>query len=205
MVLTGLVVLALAVGAIIFNKEIANFLREFKPAEQVQEVIDAIIDPITEAGVTTGKAVGENIILPINIAKAEAEINQEALDLGFSSLAQKELATDAGSVVIGGTRNVVDFGLIGNVLPSDPSPEFLANPERFLTPTQLKEFEEQLRNQTVTTQQVPTISKPSSSPTITGSIFDIFANLFGGQTQPKLILTKDTVTDPTRGELRFGR
>jgi len=207
--LAGLIILG-----VIFNKQIADFLREFRPAEVLGEVGESITniitttitDPVTQAGVATGKVVGE-AILPINIALAEAKINQEALDLGFSSLAEAEKALDAGSVVIGGTKNVVDFGLIGNVLPTDPSPEFLANPEKFLTPSQLKEFEAQQALgiiPTAPTQQVPVVTKPTSSPSITGSIFDIFANLFGGQTQPKMILTKDAVTDPTRGELRFG-
>lgn len=205
MVLTGLVILALAGLAIIFNKEITSFLREFKPAEQVQEVIDAIIDPVAQAGATTGKVVGE-AILPFNIAKEEARIEQEAINLGFPSLAEAEKFLDAGSVVIGGTRNVVDVGLIGDVLPTDPSPEFLANPEKFLTPEQLKRFLEQQASLMGTTiQTAPTIISPTPIPTVTGSIFDVFANLFGGQTEPTIILTKDTVTDPTRGELRFGR
>ncbi len=203
MVLTGLVILALAGVAIIFNKEIASFLREFKPAEQVQEVIDAITEPVAQAGVATGKIVGE-AILPFNIAKEEARIEQEAINLGFPSLAEAEKFLDAGSVVIGGTRNVVDVGLIGDVLPTDPSPEFLANPEKFLTPEQLKRFLAQQAS-LVTVQQAPTITSPAPIPTVTGSIFDVFSNLFGGQSQPTLILTKDTVTDPTRGELRFGR
>jgi len=29
-------------------------------------------------------------------------------------------------------------------------------------------------------------------------------SLFGGQTQPKMILTQEQITDPTRGQLRFG-
>lgn len=206
MVLTGLVILALAGVAIIFNKEIANFLREFKPAEQVQEVIDAITEPVTQAGVATGKVVGE-AILPFNIAKEEARIEQEAIDLGFPSLAEAEKFLDAGSVVIGGTRNVVDVGLIGDVLPTDPSPEFLANPEKFLTPEQLKRFLAQQESLITapTAQEFFKIITPDPIPTVTGSIFDVFANLFGGQTEPTIILTKDTVTDPTRGELRFGR
>jgi len=210
MVLTGLVVLALVGLAVIFNKEIASFLREFKPSEQIQQTIEAITEPVAEAGVATGKAVGE-AILPINIFLAEKEIEQKALDLGFPSLAESEKALDAGSVVIGGTKNIVDFGLIGNVLPTDPSPEFLANPEKFLTATQLEAFRKQqeaLKGTTIQTT-APVISSPSPnpiSPTKTESIFDIFGSfLFGGQTSPNIILTKDTVTDPTRGELRFGR
>jgi len=205
--LVGLIILGL-----IFNKQIAGFLREFKPAEQVGEVVESItniinttvLDPVTQAGVSAGKAVGE-AILPINIAIAEAKINQEALDLGFSSLAEAEKALDAGSVVIGGTKNVVDFGLIGNVLPTDPSPEFLANPEKFLTPAQLEEFRKQQALGIIpTSPTTPTITAPTSSPIITGSIFDIFANLFGGQSAPKQILTKDEVTDPIR-RTRAGR
>ncbi len=201
--ITPFILLGLIGLAVIFNKEIASFLREFKPSEQIQEVIETITEPITQAGVSTGKVVGE-AILPFNIGQAERQIELEALQLGFPSLAEAEKELDAGSVVIGGTRNVVDVGLIGNVLPTDPSPEFLANPERFLTPTQLKAFELQQAS-LITVQQAPVITKPASIPTVTGSIFDIFGNLFGGQTSPKLILTKDTVTDPTRGELRFGR
>ena len=205
MVLAGLGIIGLIILALIFNKEIAGFLREFKPSEVIQETIESITEPVMQAGVTTGKAVGE-AILPINIALAEAKIEQQAIDLGFPSLAEAEKALDAGSVVIGGTKNVVDVGLIGNVLPTDPSPEFLANPEKFLTPTQLAEFKiQQEALSGIKVQQAPVIMKPSPIPTVTGSIFDIFGNLFGGQTEPKLLLTKDTVTDPTRGELRFGR
>lgn len=208
--ITPFILLGLIGLAVIFNKEIASFLREFKPSEQFQEVVETITEPITQAGVTTGKAVGE-AILPINIFLAEKEIEQKALDLGFPSLAEAEKALDAGSVVIGGTKNIVDVGLIGNVLPTDPSPEFLANPEKFLTPTQLEAFRKQqeaLKGTTIQTT-TPVIASPSpnpTSPTETESIFDVFASfLFGGQTSPNIILTKDTVTDPTRGELRFGR
>jgi len=206
LVLAGLGVIGLIILALIFNKEIANFLREFKPSEQIQETIEAITEPVMQAGVTTGKAVGE-AILPINIFLEEKKIEQEAIDLGFPSLAEAEKFFDAGSVVIGGTKNVVDVGLIGDVLPTDPSPEFLANPERFLTPEQLKRFLAQQASLVTapTVKQVPAIISPSPIPTVTGSIFDFIGNLFGGQTQPTLILTKDTVTDPTRGELRFGR
>jgi len=203
LVLAGLVILALAGVALIFNKEIANFLREFKPSEQIQETIEAITEPVAQAGVATGKVVGE-AILPINIAIEEKKIEQEALDLGFPSLAEAEKALDAGSIVIGGTKTIVDVGLIGDVLPTNPSPEFLANPEKFLTPEQLKRFLEQ--QEMLTVQSKPTIVKPPTFPTNPICLcFTDFTNLFGGQTQPKLTLTKDTVTDPTRGELRFGR
>ena len=200
--ITPFILLGLIGLAVIFNKEIANFLREFKPSEIIEETISSITEPVAQAGVDTGKIVGE-AILPINIALEEKKIEQQALDLGFPSLAEAEKFFDAGSVVIGGTKNVVDVGLIGDVLPTDPSPEFLANPEKFLTPTQLTEFKAQQDLGIIKT--APTILTPEPIPTVTGSIFDVFANLFGGQTQPKLLLSKDTVTDPTRGELRFGR
>ena len=209
MVVAGLAVIGLVILGLIFNKEIASFLREFKPSEQIQETIEAITEPVMQAGVATGKIVGE-AILPINIAIEEKKIEQQALDLGFTSLAEAEKALDAGSVVIGGTKNIVDFGIIGDVLPTNPSPEFLANPEKFLTPTQLIAFKKQQESLTGTLiQQDPVIMKPASSPIIPTSIdeiFDIFGGfLFGGQTSPNIILDKNTVTDPTRGELRFGR
>jgi len=130
LVVAGLAVIGLVILGLIFNKEIASFLREFKPSEQIQETIEAITEPVMQAGVATGKIVGE-AILPINIAIEEKKIEQQALDLGFTSLAESEKALDAGSVVIGGTKNIVDFGIIGDVLPTNPSPEFLANPEKF--------------------------------------------------------------------------
>jgi len=209
LVVAGLAVIGLVILGLIFNKEIASFLREFKPSEQIQETIEAITEPVMQAGVATGKIVGE-AILPINIAIEEKKIEQQALDLGFTSLAESEKALDAGSVVIGGTKNIVDFGIIGDVLPTNPSPEFLANPEKFLTPTQLEAFKKQQESLTGTLiQQDPVIMKPASSPIIPTSIdeiFDIFGGfLFGGQTSPNIILDKNTVTDPTRGELRFGR
>jgi len=161
---TPIIILGLIVLGVIFNKQIADFLREFKPSEQVSQAIETVTAPVKEAGVTTGKFVGENIILPINIAKEEAKIEQTALDQGFSSLAEAEKALDAGSIVIGGKKTVVDFGLIGDVLPTDPSPEFLANPEKFLTPDQLKAFLAQQEEQKLSTtvfggQQVPTIRR----------------------------------------------
>ena len=174
--ITPLIILGIVGLAIIFNKQIADFLREFKPSEQVQQAIETVTAPVKEAGITTGKAVGENIILPINIAKEEAKIEQTALDAGFPSLAEAEKALDAGSIVIGGKKTVVDFGLIGDVLPTDPSPEFLANPEKFLTPDQLKAFlaqqEEQKLSQTV----------------------------FGGQQVPKITLTTTTASTAPKVE-----
>jgi len=196
MVLTGIVLIGEIILAVIFNKQIADFLREFTHSEQIQEVISSVTEPVTQAGVATGKAVGE-AILPINIFIEEKKIEKEAIDLGFTSLAEAEKALDAGSIVIGGTKTIVDVGIIGDVLPSNPSPEFLANPEKFLTPEQLKRFEEQQALGIIKT--APTIIKPPTFPTNpTCLCFTDFTNLFGGQTQPKQMLSKATVTDPTR-------
>jgi len=174
--ISGLAILGGIALAIVFRKEIGDFLEGFKPSEQIKEAVSAVTAPVTEAGISTGKFVGENIILPINIAKEEAKIEQTALDAGFPSLAEAEKALDAGSIVIGGKKTVVDFGLIGDVLPTDPSPEFLANPEKFLTPDQLKLFlaqqEEQKLSQTV----------------------------FGGQSVPKMTLTTTTASTAPKVE-----
>lgn len=83
---------------------------------------------IFEAGASLG-AVERKRQEMEQILRAERDIELAAKDQGFSSIEEFNRVTDSGSIVVGGTRTTVDFGLIGNVIPSDPSPEFLASPE----------------------------------------------------------------------------
>lgn len=80
------------------------------------------------------------------IAQADEELEQSAIDenfnlgRGLTARQERALATDRGSVVIGSSNNEVNFGVIGGILPTDPSPFFIANKEILLTPEELKRF-----------------------------------------------------------------
>lgn len=73
------------------------------------------LERVREAG---AKVARENAI-----KAAEAQIEQQAKDAGFSSVEAFNKATDSGAVVIGGSRMVVDFGRIGDLSEAVKSPE----------------------------------------------------------------------------------
>lgn len=168
MVAAVAVIIGLAIAAFIFRDKIAVFLGESvtKPITEgigalgtsitsgVQELgqsVDAtFLDPVRAAGQAAGRAEAERRTQEI-ITRTERDLELAAKEQGFESIEAFNKATDSGAVVIGGERTVVDFGLIGDVLPTDPSPEFLASPEKFLTDIQLAEFKATF-NQTTTTR-----------------------------------------------------
>lgn len=134
LVAVGAVILAV----VIFKDEIANFISGglTGAGTAVSESLGGIHTSIFGAGEEFGMAAAKEAA----IKRAEAEIEKAAKDSGFESVEAFNKASDSGSIVIGGEKMIVDVGLIGDVLPSDPSPEFLANPEKFLTPEQLERF-----------------------------------------------------------------
>jgi len=168
MVAAIIAILLVGAALIIFKDDIAKFFGESitKPitegfgllgtqltsgVEEIGKSADAtFIDPIRKAGEAAGRAEAERRSQEI-IERTERDLVLAAQQSGFASIEEFNKASDSGAVVIGGTRTVVDFGLIGDVLPSDPSPEFLASPEKFLTETQLVEFNK-VFNQTTTTR-----------------------------------------------------
>lgn len=134
-----LAVAALAVGLFIFKSEISNFFASgFESigagaGELGKNVTETFLDPIKRAGEAAGRDEAERIRQE-QIVRAEADIELAAKQQGFESVEAFNKATDSGSIVIGGKRTVVDFGLIGDVIPTDPSPEFIAaNPLLFQT------------------------------------------------------------------------
>lgn len=129
---------AAVVGLFVFKDQIGEFLAG-QVAKPITDVISTAGGVFFDAGADAGRVEAERQRKE-QIFRAEQDLENAAKEQGFGSLAEFNLATDSGAVVIGGTRTVVDFGLIGDVLPTDPSPEFLANPEKFLTKEQLLRF-----------------------------------------------------------------
>jgi len=129
-------VLALVGVVIFFSKDIGGFLTKniTAPIEQFGESAQAtLLDPIKAAGEAAGRNEAERLKKE-QIKRLETDMELSAKQQGFESIAAFNKATDSGSVVIGGERTVVDFGLIGDVIPTDPSPEFIAaNPLLFNT------------------------------------------------------------------------
>jgi hypothetical protein len=192
----AIVGVALLVGAAIFFKDdIAKFLSGgFSEIGENLAGGFADFSKSVETGLTdTQKAIETNISKPIfdaganlqtqiAISQAENSLERQAREQGFKDRAAQELATDSGSVVIGSNR-VVQFGLIGDKLPTNPSPEFIANASKLLTPEQLIEFNRQQRFGGQTTK--PTVLNPID--TFTENITDSFektsqniTNFFGG-------------------------
>jgi len=138
-----LAVAALAVGLFIFKSEISNFFATgFESigstltagaGELSTSVDETFLNPIRKAGEEAGLREAERLRLE-QIKSLEAGIEQAAKDQGFDSIEAFNKATDSGSIVIGGERTTIDFGLIGDVFPTNPSPEFIAaNPLLFQT------------------------------------------------------------------------
>ncbi len=151
MVAAIIAVVLVGVALFIFKDGIAKFFGETitKPiaegfgilgtqvtagVEELGKSVDAtFIDPIRAAGEAAGRAESERRTQEI-ITRTERDLELAAQQSGFSSIEEFNKATDSGSVVIGGERTIVDFGLIGDVFPTDPSPEFIkANPDLFAT------------------------------------------------------------------------
>lgn len=141
-----------ALGLILlFNKDIGNFLREFKPLAPVEDAGKAI----NEAGKSAGKTVGTTIVRPVSIFFKEQQLESQAKSAGFkprvimvggkkqvlTAKQSQELATDQGTFIVGGNQKEVNVGIIGDILPSNPSPEFIKNAEKLLTPEQLRRFQ----------------------------------------------------------------
>lgn len=179
---------------IFFNKDIGNFLREFKPTAVIADVGKGI----NQAGKDAGAQVGTTIIRPVSIFFKERELESQAKSEGFkprvvtvngvkqtlTAKQEKELAIDAGDFVIGGSQKVVQFGIIGDILPSDPSPFFIANAEKLLTVKQLEKFKIQqgtapLGGQTaIGTNTVKTIGNNIDPIEKTTSLFTNFGESF---------------------------
>jgi len=142
----GAVIIAgLAVVLFIFREDITNFLtlgvsglgkslsEAFGGAgeaisgagEAAREGVEMVGTSIFDAGAGAGRAFADAQA----IKNAEAEILKAAKDSGFETVEEFNLATDSGSVVIGGEKTVVDFGLIGDVIPTNPSQEFIESAE----------------------------------------------------------------------------
>lgn len=136
MVAAIIAVVALVIGVVIFKDEIGNFFQK-QVVEGLGELGGSasatLLDPIRAAGEAAGRAEAERKEQE-QIVRAERDIELAAKQQGFESIEAFNKATDSGSIVIGGTRTTVDFGLIGDVIPTDPSPEFVAaNPLLFPT------------------------------------------------------------------------
>lgn len=129
-------VVAVAAALFIFKDNISEFFVKSiaAPFEQFgKSAAETFLDPIKAAGEAAGRDEAERKRQE-QIDRAERDIEKAALDQGFSSIEEFNKATDSGSIVIGGERMEIDFGLIGDVFPTDPSPEFIkANPELFGT------------------------------------------------------------------------
>lgn len=142
MVVAVLVVVgAIILAVVIFKEQIANFVSGglTGAGKSISEGAGNINTTIFGAGEEAGK----RFAMAEDIKRAERDIEKAAMDSGFESVEAFNKASDSGSIVIGGEKTTVDVGLIGDVLPTDPSPEFLADPAKFLTPEQLKRFLEQ--------------------------------------------------------------
>jgi len=122
-----LIVGSLIVALVIFKDDIANFLSGglTGAVEGTQESLEGLRTSIFDAGAGAGRAFAEKQA----IETAERDIEKAALDSGFESVEAFNKATDSGSIVIGGERTTVDFGLIGNVIPTNPSREFIQSEE----------------------------------------------------------------------------
>ena len=129
-------IVAVAAALFFFKDSIGNFFAGAvtAPIEQFgKSAAETFLDPIKKAGEAAGRDEAERQRQE-QILRAERDIEKAALDQGFSSIEEFNKATDSGSIVIGGERTIVDFGLIGDVIPTDPSPEFIkANPDLFGT------------------------------------------------------------------------
>lgn len=122
-----IVIGALIVTLVIFKDDIANFLSGglTGAVEGAEESLEAIGGSVFDAGAGLGK----QFAMAEDIRRAEAELEKQAKDSGFESIEAFNKATDSGSVVIGGQKTVVDFGLIGDVIPTNPSREFILSEE----------------------------------------------------------------------------
>jgi len=129
-------VAALIIGVVIFKDDIGLFFQKQVLGglgELGGSASATLLDPIRAAGEAAGRAEAERKEQE-QIVRAERDIELAAKEQGFESIEAFNKATDSGSIVIGGTRTTVDFGLIGDVIPTDPSPEFIAaNPLLFPT------------------------------------------------------------------------
>ena len=138
--IVGLGTLAIIVGGIIFFRDdIGKFFEGLNPIKPAEEAIKGVGKEVFDAGVETRKLV-DTQILKLNIQAKDSEITKQAKQAGFESRAERQIVEDAGQVVIGSSKNVVNFGLIGDVFPTNPSDEFRKNPELFLSKEQLNRF-----------------------------------------------------------------
>lgn len=193
-----ILIAALGVALFIFKDDIANTLSGgiFGLGKGLEDLakgggealdvfkkdVETAVKPISDAGVNLGNSFTQ-LTSQLGIGAAEEKLEVEALKAGFASKAAQELATDSGSVVIGSKNNVVNFGLIGNILPTDPSPEFIANASTLLTPTQLIEFNKQQGSGMFGGQSPKQVSVSDPFAEITKSINDAgksFTDFFGG-------------------------
>ena len=152
----GLAILLIGGTLLFLNREgISSFFQSLNPAKQIQDSFTTFqqetlspANPIFAAGQQLSSVV-QRREKQAQIDLADATIEEQAQQAGFSDtrgLSAREeqaLATDSGSVVIGSEKNVVQFGVIGNILPTDPSDFFIENRATLLTPKQLLEFEKQ--------------------------------------------------------------
>lgn len=194
MVAGAIVALGTLALLIFFREDIGGFLREFKPLAPVENAGKAI----SEAGKSAGEQVGTTIVRPVNISFKEAELEQQAKDAGFkptvvnvggkkqtlTAKQAQELATDSGDFVIGGKQKEIQFGLIGDIIPSNPSPEFIRDAEKLLTPDQLRRFQLQQGTQplggqtSIGTNTVKTIGNNIDPLAKTTNLFTNFGESF---------------------------
>ena len=122
-----IIVGAVIVGLVIFKDQIANFISGgiTGTIDSTKEGLENIGGSIFDAGAGAGRAFADAQA----IKEAEAEIKKAAKDSGFESVEAFNKASDSGSIVIGGEVTTVDFGLIGDVIPTNPSKEFIASAE----------------------------------------------------------------------------
>ncbi len=122
----GLVVL----GFFLFKDTIFNALTGglATPTKAITGGLEGIGGSIFGAGEEAGRVEAERQRKE-QIVRAEADIEKAARDQGFSSVEEFNRVSDSGSIVIGGERTIVDFGLIGDVIPTNPSREFIGSVE----------------------------------------------------------------------------
>jgi len=194
----GILALALIGLALVFNKEIATFLGVLKFAKA-----------------TTGGGGGE---VPFEESLAgktvETTFGTQALENLTSNLTLTPLPEDP----LFGTQ-----GVFTNPEESALSPIFVAGQETakiFTDPAEsilAPVFQAGQETQKIVAQIGESIFKAGEETakvtipaiqdfekTISDTLGGLFS-FFGGQQQPKMILTQEEATDPTRGELRFGR
>jgi len=222
-----ILVSGLALG-LFFSKDIIAFLNSLKGFGQLPEgfgelpeegLIPAIPDVLFGEGTT--KQIQETV----------GGVQQTIFDLGVETRKQVDIAGKTIFDLGVETRKQVDLGIVEAQKTFEQTGQaifeagqqtretiFQAGVEtaKAVEATRESIFQAGVETQKVTSQIGESIFQAGVATreavdvgfeqvgTFFGDLGTSFFGLFGGQTAPKMILTQEQITDPTRGELRFG-